>query len=554
MPADDDLRVTAVFLQSPQIRYEAKPLDKSGGTVAVLGVDGNAGGVDFVYSGGTVTFTATPELGWELAAWEENVGSCAAPDLECVLTVNADVQVTAHFSQAPRVRYAANPSDGGRVTVAGVDGNAGDADFAYSGGTVTFTATPAFGWKVAAWEGDVGSCVAPALECEAAATMDLHVTVGFSRVTVRVEAAATPAEGGSVTVQLPGADYAFLGSDVTFTATPEDGWYASGWEGLGTAGCAGLECVVMIATEAEALVTVHFSAVGAPTVRVEYAGDPPFAGELSVELPGADFAFEGATVTFMATPEDHWFVKDWSGEGTAGCAGLTCEAVADRDLYVTVHFATVEQPTVGVEYETVPAGGRLTVELPGLDFAFEGVTVTFKATPMEGWKIDAWEGDASVNCSALSAICVLIARRDLAVGVRFREHNCDAEKREGSGSECGACQAGYGEMGSYCVEKETGKFGIAPQSEICRALRGGGEAAPALLEGDGAVKVCSGVDVNDTFCILDSTDGLPCRGLFRHVLRCNVKFNRLALNPFFCGKKCEDDPSKPRAVGRECRP
>ena len=555
LPADDDLRVTAVFLQSPQIRYEANPPDESGGSVTVLGVDGNAGGVDFVYSGGTVTFTATLELGWELSAWE----GCSSSGLECVLTANANVQVTAHFSQAPRVRYAANPPDnsGGRVMVAGVDGNTGGADFVYSGGTVTFTATPAFGWEVSAWEGDVGDCVAPALECEAAANMDLYVTVGFSRVTVRVEAANSPAEGGSVTVQLPGLDYAFLGSDVTFTATPADGWYAAGWEGLGTAGCAGLECVVMIATEADVLVTVRFAEVVAQTVRVEYAGDPPFAGELSVELPGADFAFLGATVTFMATPVEGWFVEGWSGEGTAGCSGVTCEVVADEDLYVTVRYAPFVQARVAVEYETVPegGGGELAAEdLPGENFAFAGVTVTFKATPMPGWTIAAWEGDAIVSCSASSLTCVLVAGSDLVVGVRFRRYDCVAENREGSGSACGECKAGYGEMGIYCVEKATGDFGIAPQSEICRALQGGGEAAPARLEGDGELRVCSGVDKNDTFCILDSKEDLPCRGLFRHVLRCNVEFNRPALNPFFCGKKCDDDPSKPRAVGRECRP
>ena len=105
--------------------------------MTVAGVNGSAGGADFVYSGGTVTFAAAPVFGWELSAWE----GCLSSGLACVLTVNNDVQVTAHFSQAPRARgYAANPSDesGGRVTVAGAAGNAGGADFAYSGGTVTF--------------------------------------------------------------------------------------------------------------------------------------------------------------------------------------------------------------------------------------------------------------------------------------------------------------------------------------------------------------------------------------------------------------------------------
>ena len=213
---------------------------------------------------------------------------------------------------------------------------------------------------------------------------------------------------------------------------------------------------------------------------------------------------------------------------------------------MTVRFAPLARATVGVAYETAPEGGRLTVELPGLDFAFAGATVTFEATPMAGWTIVAWEGDASGQCSASSLICVLIAGSDLAVGVRFGERDCVAKNREESGSACGECKTGYGEMGGYCISK-TGDFGTIPQLEICRALQGGGEAA--RLEGDGEMKVCSDVDANGTFCILDSVDGLPCRGLFRHVLRCNVGFNRLALNPFFCGKEC----GAQKAAGAGCR-
>ena len=124
---------------------------------------------------------------------------------------------------------------------------------------------------------------------------------------------------------------------------------------------------------------------------------------------------------------------------------MTCEAVADEDLYVTVRYAPVAQATVGVEYEPAPegGGGELAAEdLPGENFAFAGVTVTFKATPMPGWTIAAWEGDANVSCSASSLTCVLIAGSDLFVGVRFRPYDCAVENREGSGSECGACKGG----------------------------------------------------------------------------------------------------------------
>ena len=58
------------------------------------------------------------------------------------------------------------------------------------------------------------------------------------------------------------------------------------------------------------------------------------------------------------------------------------------------------------------------------------------------------------------------------------------------------------------------------------------------------------MDANDTFCIMDSAVGFPCRGLFKHLRSCNVEFNRKALNPFFCGEKC----GVQKAVGKDCVP
>ena len=60
--------------------------------------------------------------------------------------------------------------------------------------------------------------------------------------------------------------------------------------------------------------------------------------------------------------------------------------------------------------------------------------------------------------------------------------------------------------------------------------------------------VCSGIDRNDTFCIVGSNDAFPCQGLYKHVRTCN-DFKRPALNPFFCGKCGEGEKG---AVGAQC--
>ena len=77
----------------------------------------------------------------------------------------------------------------------------------------------------------------------------------------------------------------------------------------------------------------------------------------------------------------------------------------------------------------------------------------------------------------------------------------------------------------------------------CRML--GGEVQIHSATG---IRVCSGIDANDTFCLVDSADAYPCRGFFRHVRRCNDDYNRRALNPFFCGARCGERAAR----GDEC--
>ena len=87
----------------------------------------------------------------------------------------------------------------------------------------------------------------------------------------------------------------------------------------------------------------------------------------------------------------------------------------------------------------------------------------------------------------------------------------------------------------------TGIFSEANSNELARIL--------SFVPVDGSVYICAGMDKNDTFCMLNSAEAFPCRGLFNHLRACNVAFNRPALNPFFCGAKCPDDK---KAVGSEC--
>ena len=198
----------------------------------------------------------------------------------------------------------------------------------------------------------------------------------------------------------------------------------------------------------------------------------------------------------------------------------------------------------------IPAGGRIA----------DGATVYFKAVPDAGYYLFGWFGlPESARCDSgesvtVAADCAFSVGGDLQVTVTFaaiesERPDCARDSNRAApedGSSCGECLPGHGDLGGRCVSLTED---LDENRETCETiLRGDYDA---VLDSQGAVlgEVCSGVDVNDTFCFLGSREALPCLGLFRHVRDCNLRHNRPALDPWHCGRQCA--PPK-RAAGAEC--
>ena len=472
--ANGDLRVTALFSPAPSVRYAAEP--SIGGSVTVAGTDGVANDVAFVYSGGTATFTAIPANGWEFLDWQGDAAACPSSDLECAVEANGNLWVTARFSTAPSVRYAAEPSSGGTVTITGTDGVANSVAFVYSGGTATFTAIPENGWEFLDWQGDAAACPSSDLECAVEANGNLWVTARFSTAP-SVRYAAEPSSGGTVTIT--GTDgvansvaFVYSGGTATFTAIPENGWELLAWEG--DAACPPFDWECAVEASGNLWVTARFS----PAPRARHAFEPSSGG--TVTITGTDgvansvaFVYSGRTATFTAIPENGWEVSVWAGDAAACPSSdweCAIEAEANNDLWVTARFS----PAPRVRHASEPSSGG-TVTITGTDgvansvaFVYSGGTVTFKAVPADGWGRFAWLGDCA---GAVGDSCALMATQDVSVGATFRdinecaisEDNCAAEEDGGrcanteGGFAC-SCVSGYSGDGVACHADKTVSF------------------------------------------------------------------------------------------------
>ena len=360
-----------------------------------------------------------------------------------------------------------------------------------------------------------------------------------------------------------------------------------------------LSLTVTLLAAQEAIREYWFS----PRPLVEYAAEPAdgSGGTLRADVESGGRASTGSTVSFTALPAENFYVREWQG---AGCATREneCEVVVAGDVAVTVAFwrdcARVQRvqtsfdqcgqclndtlqeiggvcrPRPSLRYAAEPpigGGGTLTADAilitsPDTDgvFVAVGATITFTATPGAGYFVAEWRGAAGCSAGfpaqngpvdgALECVVTVTVPSgaetadDLNVVAVFRQatRDCAMENRDDDTSaahRCGGCKAGFGELRGLCLG-EDGDYGNIPPADVCRLLRG------SFAENNA---VCVNADADGTFCILDSTGedpAFPCRGLFRRVLSCNVKYDRPGLNPFICGTKCDADQI---AQGGECR-
>ena len=133
----DDLTVEALAPLGP---YSISATTVGSGTV-----DTDPAGGPYVH-GGDVVLTARPADGFVFAGWSGDVSASENP---LILTMTADVSLTANFVEALPAQLDVAASVGGAVTV--------DPDQAsyLIGDVVTLAATPDPGWSFSGWNGDL---------------------------------------------------------------------------------------------------------------------------------------------------------------------------------------------------------------------------------------------------------------------------------------------------------------------------------------------------------------------------------------------------------------
>jgi len=377
---------------------------------------------DYDY-GTSVTLTATPAPGWEVASWGRDCSS--ATGTTCVLSMTANRRAAVTFRITQRELRVATPTGSGTVTSApgGID-CAGDCTQSYDYGTsVTLTANPATGWEVASWGGD---CSGSGTTCTLPMTSDRNVSITFRITQRRLRVTSVTGSGGVTSA--PGGiacgsdcseDYDY-GTDVTLTAAPDTGWEVASWGGA----CSGSGTTCRLPMTAARDVTITFARIRHRLRVTSVTGSGSVASVPAGISCGSDCQQDydyGTSVTLTATPDmGHAFVR-WGGacasEMTASC---TVPMTAARDVSVTFQITSHR-----LVVRTGGAGaGRVASDPPGIDCGSDcmdtydwDTTVTLEAMPDPTTSVfGGWTGD----CDSVSGTtCTVNVRGARNVAATF---------------------------------------------------------------------------------------------------------------------------------------
>lgn len=403
--------------------------DKATLTASSNGTELKSGGS---YAANTpVDFTLTLDGSYDLVSWSENV-TPAAGGRSADLKLAADTEVTVTVAKKPVV--VIESTENGTIEVRGTRNSEPvtitSTDYVDPGTNLTVTIKPDTGYVVSnpdeAWtavdNSDNHTYTIHNVRADQTLSADFAALDKYA-ISYSV-AAVGDIDNGTLTANtvrknmaayrydLSSGEEVYEGSDLTFTAAPDDGYRVREWrvndEVYHESGAAfiGTQLVLRGVDEAKT-VMVQFMPLGDKItasagehghITGAMAGGTEQVGNIASGFTLA----EGASVTFTAEPDTGYEVEQWSVNGTpvsgetdstytytAGSAGAVI-TVAFRPVEYTVSWTAEHGTVTADEYSGSAANIR------------GGTQVTFTAAPHNGYVFDHWtiDGETLTNETA----------------------------------------------------------------------------------------------------------------------------------------------------------
>ena len=451
-----------------------------GGTIAAtVGAEAKAiQSKDQVEQGAVITFTATPQEGYELDQWMVNdKPAVAGADTKIegnklIVTLgDQDLKVEVTFKQTTPAGHKVTLTAGEGGTLQCFLSNATEVQ---SGSTVDdgvalrFTAKPMKGYKTDQWtiNGEPFAKGKGRNTIIQRADKDLNVEVSFLKDIKLYTVEYVAGEGGTIAATvgaeakaIQSKDQVEQGAVITFTATPQEGYELDQWMVNDKPAVAGADTKIegnkLIVTlgDQDLKVKVTFKKLIVKHAVTFTAGEggaiAATVGPDAKAIQSKDQVEQGAVITFTATPQEGYELDQWMVNDKPAVAGADTKiegnklivTLGDQDLKVEATFKKVIVKhavtfTAGEGGTIAATVGAEAKAIESNDQVEQGAVITFTATPQEGYELDQWMvNDKPAVAGADTKIegnklIVTLGDQDLKVEVTFRKGNAFSQISE----------------------------------------------------------------------------------------------------------------------------
>jgi len=371
-------------------------------TVAVTGGGSTspAAGQHTYAAGAVISISATPASGYHFVNWTGNIGSVANVNAaSTTITMNDDYSIVANFEQTAVTYYTLTIAATGSGSTSPAAGQ-----HTYAAGTVVpIIATPASGYYLVNWTGNVGT-VANANIASTTITMsgNYSVTANFE---VAVPYTLTMAVAGSGSTSPTVGQHTYTaGTPIAIAASPASGYYFSHW----TAPAGSF-------TNANSLTTTFTMPGQDVTVTANFVEGPPIPPDqhtLTMAVVGSGSTSPtvgqhtytaGTSVPIVATPAAGYQFVNWTapaGSFTNADSATTTFTMPGQAVTVTANFQVI--PPGQYTLTMAVAGGGSTSPAVGQHTYTAGSSVPIVATAAGGYQFVNWTAPAGSFTDASS--------------------------------------------------------------------------------------------------------------------------------------------------------